>query len=257
MSDEWASNVQPDDELNNDALQDDGVQHSEDESDVAGEQDAQEAYGADKPASTDPMATGDMIHVDRYEGTWMRITVAVIAVFFIAVLISAFAVGFQLPGVYERIDPETLYDPGNPFSDPGLRELAPGKYELYIRAQIWSFTPNEVHVPVGSQVTVYATSADLLHGYKLQNTNLNMMLIPGQVSTLTTTFTKPGTYNFICHEYCGIQHQNMFGKIIVDPLDEVADTTTDVSSASSEATPTQVDNTDTQENIAASEGETD
>jgi cytochrome c oxidase subunit 2 len=48
-----------------------------------------------------------------------------------------------------------------------------------------------------------------------------MMLLPGQISTLTATFDKPGTYNVICHEYCGaggptIGHHTMYGQIVVD-----------------------------------------
>ena len=173
-------------------------------------------------ASQDPMVSEEMLHVDRFEGAWMRITAVVIAIFFVAVVVSAFAVGFQLPGVYERIDPETLYDPGSPWADPGLRELAPGKYELYIRAQIWSFTPNEVHIPVGSEVTFYLTSADVQHGIKLQNTNINMMTLPGQVSRLTAYFDTPGTYQFVCHEYCGQLHHTMYGELIVEG-EQVAD----------------------------------
>ncbi len=147
----------------------------------------------------------------------MRISAVVIGIFFIAVVVSAFAVGFQLPGVYQRIDPTTLYDEGSPWANPGLRELAPGKYELYIRAQIWSFTPNEVHVPVGSEVTFFLTSSDVQHGIKLQGTNINMMILPGQVSKLTARFDDPGTYDFVCHEYCGQLHHTMYGQLIVEP----------------------------------------
>jgi plastocyanin len=97
-----------------------------------------------------------------------------------------------------------------------LRELAPGKYEAYIRVQIWSFTPGEIRIPAGSTVTFYATSQDVQHGVKIANTNINMMILPGQVSKITTSFDKPGTYNFICHEYCGSQHHTMYGRIIVE-----------------------------------------
>jgi cytochrome c oxidase subunit 2 len=30
------------------------------------------------------------------------------------------------------------------------------------------------------------------------------------------TFDKPGEYLFICHEYCGLAHQTMAGKVIVE-----------------------------------------
>ena len=37
--------------------------------------------------------------------------------------------------------------------DP-VRELAPGKYEAYVRAQIWQFTPREIRVPAGEFTAV-------------------------------------------------------------------------------------------------------
>jgi cytochrome c oxidase subunit 2 len=180
-----------------------------------------DAHG-DLGEQSDPMETQQMLHVDRFEGAWMRISAVVIAIFFMAVVISAFAVGFQLPGVYQRVDPTTLYDEGSPWANPGLRELAPGKYELYIRAQIWNFTPNEVRIPVGSEVTFFLTSADVQHGIKLQDTNINMMILPGQVSTLTAKFDEPGTYDFVCHEYCGQLHHTMYGQLIVEQ-EQIAD----------------------------------
>ncbi|HMN29958.1 MAG TPA: cytochrome c oxidase subunit II, partial [Caldilineaceae bacterium] len=147
-----------------------------------------------------------------------------------AVVIASASFGIQVPGVYARVDPSTILTPPSPFADPQLREIAPGRYELYVRAQIWSFTPldpfNPLHIPAGSRVTIYATSADVQHGFKIMETNINMMLLPGQVSTLTATFDKPGTYNVICHEYCGaggptIGHHTMYGQIIVDEVASV------------------------------------
>jgi cytochrome c oxidase subunit 2 len=162
----------------------------------------------------------EMLHVDRYESAWMRLSFAVLVVFFVAIVFSSFSVGFQVPGVYQRIDPATLLNEDSPFANPTLRELAPGKYEVYIRAQIWSFAPSEIRVPAGSTVTFYATSLDVQHGIKLSETNINMMILPGQVSTLKATFNEPGSYNFVCHEYCGVMHHTMYGRVIVEPVPE-------------------------------------
>jgi cytochrome c oxidase subunit 2 len=159
----------------------------------------------------------EMIHVDRYEGAWIRMSILVLAIFFVAIVISAFSVGFQVPGLYARIDPATLQNPDSPFYNPTLRELAPGKYEVYLRAQIWSFTPAEIQIPVGSTVTFFATSQDVQHGVKITGTNINMMILPGQISTLKATFDQVGTYNFVCHEYCGAMHHTMYGRIVVVP----------------------------------------
>src|SRR5690349_14139625 len=95
------------------------------------------------------------LHVDHYEAIWIRVTIVMMTVFLSAVIVANVAYGVQVPGVYKRIKPNEVMAKGSPFADPGLHELAPGKYEAYIRAATWSFTPNEIHVPVGSTVTFY------------------------------------------------------------------------------------------------------
>ena len=157
------------------------------------------------------------MHVNRYEKFWIILSSLLLVVFAAAVATSSVAYGIQVPAPEQRVDPRVVATPGNsPFGEPGLRELAPGKYEAYILAQAWSYSPKEIRVAVGSTVTFYLTSRDVQHGFKLEGTNINMMVLPGQVSKLTTTFDKPGTYPFICHEYCGVGHQSMFGQLIVE-----------------------------------------
>lgn len=157
------------------------------------------------------------MHIDRYEKWWMTAGGMVLAAFGVAVAVSAFSIGVQLPAPERRIDPRTVKQSG-PFAEPGLRELAPGKYECYIRAeaQPWRFYPSEIRIPAGSTVTFYLTSADVQHGFNVLGTNLNFMVLPGQVSKLTHTFKQKGEMPWTCTEYCGVGHQNMYGKIIVE-----------------------------------------
>lgn len=148
-----------------------------------------------------------------YEKPWIILSLVVLVIFLGAVGASVFAAGINVPGL---CDPRTVAQ--SPlFDQGGVREVAPKRYEVYMLARTWLFTPNEIHVPAGSTVTFYATSKDVIHGFKIKNTNVNVMLLPGQVTKVTARFDKPGTYLFICHEYCGIGHQAMSGKIIVEP----------------------------------------
>jgi cytochrome c oxidase subunit 2 len=164
------------------------------------------------------------MHIDSRERMFIIGSVVLLIVFASAIAVSAFATGIQVPTPYQRVDPRIVATPGSypglGFSDPldeRLRELSPGKYEVYILAQTWAFTPNEVRVPAGSTVTFYLTSKDVQHGFRLDNTNISMMVLPGEVSKLTATFDTPGTYNFVCHEYCGVAHHTMYGKLVVEP----------------------------------------
>lgn len=160
-----------------------------------------------------------MIHIEHNEKIYIIFSVILISVFFVAVGVSSFVYGIQVPVPEMRVDPRTIATPapGNPFGEPGLRELAPGRYEAYILAQTWSFSPRQITVPAGSTVTFYVTSKDVQHGFRINETNVNMQIVPGEVSKLTVTFDKPGEYDVVCHEYCGVGHHTMAGKIIVEP----------------------------------------
>lgn len=158
------------------------------------------------------------MHIDRYERLFLYAAVALLVVFMGAVAVSSFAYGIRVPSAYERVDPRTVATPPSPWGEPAenrLKELSPGNYEVYVLAQMWQFTPATITVPQGSRVTFYVTSKDVQHGFKISGTNINMMALPGEVGRLTATFDTPGTYNFICHEYCGALHHTMYGQLVV------------------------------------------
>lgn len=154
------------------------------------------------------------MHIDRFEAIFLRLGVVMLAVFAVAIVISVFGLGVQLPSEADQIDPRAVAEvPG--FDNPGLREVYPGRYEVYIVAQAWQFTPNEITVPAGSKVTFFLTSKDVIHGFHVFDTTINVMIIPGQIAEVTYTFDEPGMYDFYCHEYCGSLHHTMLGRINV------------------------------------------
>ncbi|MFN3979897.1 MAG: cytochrome c oxidase subunit II [Caldilinea sp.] len=190
-------------------------------------------HGVDPHGAAENHAEESALHIEKWEGIWIRVAVGMTVVFIAAITIAALSFGITVPGATARINPTTLNEEGNPFATPGIRELAPGKYEVYMVAQTWNFVPDRIEVPVGSEVTFYLTARDVIHGVKFAETNVNMMALPGQVSTLKATFDKPGTYNYICHEYCGyvagapIGHHTMYGQLVVLPANETAQATTE------------------------------
>ena len=169
------------------------------------------------------------MHLEKNERNFVMITSALLIVFALALAIGGVANGIGLPAPELNVDPRTVATPGvSTFGDPveeRVREVAPGKYEAWILAETWKFSPGSTNfgeppitVPVGSTVTFYVTSKDIQHGVKLENTNISFMVIPGRVSKLTATFDDPGTYNFVCYEYCGSAHHLMFGELIVEDI---------------------------------------
>ena len=61
-----------------------------------------------------------------------------------------------------------------------------------------------------------SSSQDVIHGFRIPNTPVNLMIIPGQITRTTVRFSRPGEYPFYCHEYCGVGHHVMSGRIIVE-----------------------------------------
>lgn len=151
-----------------------------------------------------------------YELAWILPSIAIPVGMLAAIIVTAFGAGIHVPGEEGRVDPTKLAATA-PFDQPGVVEVAPGRYEVRMVAGIWSFAPNEIRVPAGSTVTFVATSRDVVHGLFIPRANVNVMLLPGQVSRVTARFPRPGEYPFLCHEYCGIAHHTMWGKVVVEP----------------------------------------
>ncbi len=156
---------------------------------------------------------------DPYERNWMRFSIGLLLVFMAVITLAGFALGFQVPGEEGRVDPRTVTQSG-PFSTPGLREVGPGEFEAYVVSRTFAFDPAEIVVPQGAKVTIYVTSVDVQHGFKITDTNVNMQVVPGQVSKLSFTFDRVGVFPYLCTEYCGIAHASMFGSVRVVPANE-------------------------------------
>ena len=151
-----------------------------------------------------------------YEKAMLTVGIVILVVCGAALIYATLGEHIHLPGDAGRIDPRAVYTTA-PFDQPGVRMTAPGKYEAVMIAQAWAFIPREIRVPAGAEITFTATTIDILHGFNIEGTRLNMMLIPGQISRNTYTFDEPGEHLLICHEYCGIGHHLMYGRVIVEP----------------------------------------
>jgi len=154
------------------------------------------------------------MRIETYERIFMILAGLMLALGIVGIAIGALVAGVHLPSPAGRVDPRTL-STTPPFDQPGLRELGNGKYEAVVIARAWQFQPNEIEVPVGSTVTFTLVSPDVIHGFVLTGTNANVMVIPGQIAQVTARFDQPGEYLWVCHEYCGFGHHQMYGKVVV------------------------------------------
>ena len=116
---------------------------------------------------------------------------------------------------YKSNVPECLpYDKA--YAEPKVVQLDEKTYQVFCVAQMWQFQPSEIYIPVGSEVDFYLTSKDVVHGFNISEKNVNMTAVFGSINKTTVKFSKPGVYDIVCHEYCGIGHQNMRAQVIVN-----------------------------------------
>jgi cytochrome c oxidase subunit 2 len=154
------------------------------------------------------------VKIERYEKYFM-IAVAVFLGLAVGALILTITQDHAaLPEPADRVDPQ-LVRSTPPFDEPGVREIGDNEYEVVMTAAAWQWTPNEITLPAGATVQLTVTSVDVVHGMRIPDTNVNAMIIPGQVTEVTLTFDDPGEYSLICHEYCGIGHHNMGGRFTI------------------------------------------
>lgn len=152
----------------------------------------------------------------RTERRWAALSVGIVAVL---VVMAAYAGIHQATMPQSRVetaDPRTLHLAGE-FIESNLGSVVQPDGSVMVRAigQQYSFTPQCIVVPTGTPVTFRATSADVVHGFLIDGTTVNAMLIPGYISTISTRFESPGERHMPCHEFCGAGHEGMWGNIKV------------------------------------------
>jgi cytochrome c oxidase subunit 2 len=78
----------------------------------------------------------------------------------------------------------------------------------------------ELHLQVGKTYKFVLRSKDVLHNFTVPQFRVKMDLVPGMVPYVWATVTKPGRYDIMCEELCGIGHWAMRGSVVVE--DEAA-----------------------------------
>jgi cytochrome c oxidase subunit 2 len=156
--------------------------------------------------------------IDLFERFFLIVAAILVVLGAIAVGVSYWTFGARLPGPVARADPATVAQTA-PFDQLGLVQTGDHRYDVTLLGSLWQWSPYKdgegFTIPAGSTVTFRVTSNNVIHGFMIRGTNVNAMVIPGEVTQVTHTFDKPGEYLIICHEYCGLGHHQMFAKIEV------------------------------------------
>ncbi|HXF04267.1 MAG TPA: Sec-dependent nitrous-oxide reductase [Blastocatellia bacterium] len=84
-----------------------------------------------------------------------------------------------------------------------------------------SFEPWKIEVNQGDLVTIHLTNieqtTDELHGFGLNEYNINVVVDPGETKTIEFVANKPGVFPFYCTNFCSALHQEMQGYLLVKP----------------------------------------
>ena len=150
------------------------------------------------------------------ERRWATLAILIVFVF---VAVAAFAGIHQaaMPQArVETISPTRLHL-GGEFVETNLGSAVEPDGSVTVRAvgQQYSFTPQCMIVPTDTPITFRAASPDVIHGFLIQGTNVNTMLVPGYVSTIAARFDEPGDHLMPCQEFCGVGHEGMWAKVRV------------------------------------------
>lgn len=77
----------------------------------------------------------------------------------------------------------------------------------------WWWDTDTTEIPAGKQVEFRVTTEDVTHGLGIFDPELNLVAqvqaMPDYTNSVVHTFARPGTYQILCMEFCGIAHHDM------------------------------------------------
>ena len=96
--------------------------------------------------------------------------------------------------------------------------------DVYVMGKqwMWKFSypdgPNAISVlriPAGRPVRFLVTSQDVIHSFFIPEFRIKTDALPGRYTEAWVEATKPGLYQILCTEYCGLNHSTMRGQVVV------------------------------------------
>jgi cytochrome c oxidase subunit 2 len=168
--------------------------------------------------ATNPTTTNDdgSRVAEKAELRWVFLVMGIVALLVGMMAYTSLHWASMPPSRIETIDPATLHLAGE-FVEANLGSGAEFDGSVTVRfvGNRYSFTPQCLLVPTDTPVTFRATSADVVHGFNIAKTNVNVMLVPGYIATFKTKFKEPAELEMPCHEFCGVGHAAMWAHVKV------------------------------------------
>jgi cytochrome c oxidase subunit 2 len=105
-----------------------------------------------------------------------------------------------------------------------LRAAPRESLDVYVVAKqwVWKFSHasgveelETLTVPVGVPVRLVMTSRDVIHSFYVPAFRIKQDVLPGRYVSAWFEAVKPGRYDILCAEFCGLSHSNMRGTVVV------------------------------------------
>ena len=101
-------------------------------------------------------------------------------------------------------------------------------FEVDVIARMWDWDFNykngkstdTLYVEIDVPVKLNLTSVDVNHSFYIPAFRLKQDVIDGSIKPLNFTPRKIGSYNIACAEYCGLNHSQMYTKVVVMSKDD-------------------------------------
>ncbi len=114
-----------------------------------------------------------------------------------------------------------------------LRTPPKDSMEIYVVGKQWMWQiqhptngvreNNTLHVPIGKPVKLIMISQDVTHAFYIPAFRVQYHVVPGRYTDVWFTPSKTGTYPIYCGMYCGTQHSEMTGQVVVMEQAEFAE----------------------------------
>jgi cytochrome c oxidase subunit II len=174
---------------------------------------------------------------------WLLVALSAVIVLLLSALILIFMVRYrrdsnvprgELPEIY-RHEIEIGWTTATLFlflfifwwaaSDLLAASTPPGNaLEIHVVAKQWMFRfqqpsgareIDELHVPAKTQVRLAMISEDVIHDLYLPALRIKKDILPDRYTFLWFTATKTGVFHLTCAEFCGTNHSQMNGQMVI------------------------------------------
>lgn len=86
---------------------------------------------------------------------------------------------------------------------------------IQVTAKKFEYNPREIVLKKGVPVVLELTSLDREHGFRLTAFGIRADVKPGEVTRLRILPQQTGRFSFECDVFCGVDHEEMGGEIVV------------------------------------------